>query len=142
MDVSIVAASRTASFRVPAWRIPSDCCNHWFFKETCTKLKFWNPGGCVDFCHLRDGHNLGPRICATLCCNNFEPSRAEPHQAAPSWAEPSRAERHRAAPRRANPSRAERSRTDEPALYTLTPDRPPLAAYYYNQVISGSGRLG
>ena len=32
------------------------------------------------------------------------------------WAEPSR--------------RAKRSLTDEPALYTLTPDRPPLAAYY------------
>ena len=93
-------------------------------------------------CRLRDGHNLGPQICDTLCCNSFEASRATPSSTELSRAEPSRAERHRAAPSQANPNRAERSRTDEPALYTLTPDRLPLAAYHVIMAFSKtSGRL-
>ena len=38
---------------------------HWFFKKSCKKLKFWNPGGCVDFCRLRDGIISGARMAGT-----------------------------------------------------------------------------
>ena len=47
MDVSIFAASGTASFRQPAWPVPSDLWNSMIFQQTCKKLKFWNPDGCV-----------------------------------------------------------------------------------------------
>ena len=50
-----------------------------------------------------------------------EPPRFDPIRAAPIQAEPSRA----------GPSRVDRRSADEPALYTLTPDRPPLAACYW-----------
>ena len=60
------------------------------------------------------------------------PSRAQPSRAKPS--EPSQAENRRVDLSRAKPSPAIRPTvppTGRPALYTLTPDRPLLAATYW-----------
>ena len=101
----------------------------------------------MDFRRFRDGHNWGPRICATLCCNNFEPSRAEPHHA--SSTELSRAEPSRAAPSRTEPSQSEPSRAEPHRRAglihpnTRSPASGGLLCYFlFWYAVAGGGKIG